>query len=285
MNYYHICTEGIKDNVLFKCSEDYVCAMNYVAITCIEQDIRLLAFCIMSNHFHFVVRTEFSKAKKFIISVKRRYSLNHWHKYGGHKLLAGRKHPIRIKEIQDTDYLKSAIAYVLRNPLSSFGELFWVYPWSSLGAYFNGMFTRNPGIILNDKSRRYITRVLHSNANIVENDLNINHSGYIPPKRYVDYKTVESIFVTPKSLLYYLNKNRDMEMEIEFTSLSKKISMGDNEVLDLLPTIITDNFGVDSISLLSLKQKIDLAKVLQTKFYSSPKQIARVLNLNPDIFQ
>ena len=115
--------------------------------------------------------------------------------------------------------------------------------------------------------------------------MNINHSGYIPPKRYVDYKTVESIFVTPKSLLYYLNKNRDMEMEIEFTSLSKKISMGDNEILDLLPTIITDNFGVDSISLLSLKQKIDLAKVLQTKFYSSPKQIARVLNLNPDIFQ
>ena len=162
MNYYHICTEGVKDNVLFKCSEDYVCAMNYVAITCIEQDIRLLAFCIMSNHFHFVVRTEFSKAKKFIISVKRRYSLNHWHKYGGHKLLAGRKHPIRIKEIQDTDYLKSAIAYVLRNPLSSFGELFWVYPWSSLGAYFNGMFTRNPGIILNDKSNEYVINLMNA---------------------------------------------------------------------------------------------------------------------------
>ena len=81
MNYYHICTKGTKDRVLFKDNDDYISAMNYVAISCIEHDITLLAFCIMSNHLHFIVWSDYTNAKKFIISIKRRCSLKHWHKY------------------------------------------------------------------------------------------------------------------------------------------------------------------------------------------------------------
>lgn len=285
MNYYHICTEGINDNVIFRDNDDYIAAMNHVAITSIEQKITLLAFCLMSNHLHFIVWSDYMMAKKFIISVKRRYSLRHWHKYKEPGIFAGSRQPICIKEITDMDYLKSAIAYVLRNPFNSFGELIWNYPWSSLNAYFNGSFTGMVETQLKGNSRRKNAKILHSTYKVTDIPISINHAGFIPQKEYINYKKVESLFVTPKSMSYFLNKDRDKEMEIELTSLSKKITTNDNAILKVLPDILMENFGVDSIDSIDLKQQYTLIGILHKRFNSSAKQIGRILRLDPDVLK
>lgn len=287
MNYYHICTEGSKENVLFREEDDYISAMNYIAITCIEHKMNLLAFCVMSNHFHFIVRSEFFAAKKFMISIKRRCSMKHWFKYGENKLLDRAQHPICIKEITDMDYLKSAIAYVLRNPFSATGELMWTYPWSSIGTYFNEMKSGSDSKPLINNSKRQNARILHSKFTIKDSLICTCAGGYIDPKKYVAYQQVESIFVTPKSLFYFLNKDKDKdkEMEIGLTSLNKKFVISDNKILNVLPSIIYNNFGVSELDVLDMKQRLSLIGKLKQMFNSSDKQIGRILQINPDMLK
>ena len=63
MNYYHICTEGSKDSIIFRDDEDYIAAMNYIAISCVERPMNLLAFSVMSNHLHFILQSDYMTAK------------------------------------------------------------------------------------------------------------------------------------------------------------------------------------------------------------------------------
>lgn len=211
--------------------------------------------------------------------------MKHWFKYGENKLLDRAQHPICIKEITDMDYLKSAIAYVLRNPFSATGELMWTYPWSSIGTYFNEMKSGSDSKPLINNSKRRNARILHSKFTIKDSLICTCAGGYIDPKKYVAYQQVESIFVTPKSLFYFLNKDKDKEMEIGLTSLNKKFVISDNKILNVLPSIIYNNFGVSELDVLNMKQRLSLIGKLKQMFNSSDKQIGRILQINPDMLK
>ena len=101
MNYYHLCTEGLGETVMFRDNEDYVTGINYLAVCQIAlnqiapnqitpnqitpKKIEIIAFCLMSNHLHIVAKGENAILKKFIISFKRRYSMWLARKYNEHK--------------------------------------------------------------------------------------------------------------------------------------------------------------------------------------------------------
>lgn len=281
MDYYHICTEGRKDNVIFKDDEDYVSAMNYIAISCVERKMNLLAFCVMSNHLHFILQSDYITAKKFIAIVKRRCSLKLGRKYAEKCIFSTKGHPNSIIKISDAEYLKSAIAYVLRNPLKHVGTFIWVYPWSSLEAYFNGkLYFKSQ---LNGNSKRKNSKILHSHFEASKTSLAINHAGYISPKEFVDFKQVESIFKTSRAMLYSLNKDKDAELEISMSS--RKPVVSDNEILTKLPSILRNNFGVTSVDMIPIEQKLSLIETLRKLFNSSPKQIARILRIRPEILE
>lgn len=82
MNIYHIYTKGMERGVIFRDDEDYVTAMNYVAIGIQSTSLKLLTFCLMSNHVHFIIHGKIDIIQKFIISFKIRVSLWIRHKYG-----------------------------------------------------------------------------------------------------------------------------------------------------------------------------------------------------------
>lgn len=141
MNYYHLCTEGLKETVMFRDNEDYVTGINYLAVCQIAlnhiapKKIEIIAFCLMSNHLHIVAKGENAILKKFIISFKRRYSMWLARKYNEHKIL--HRTAFTIKEIDSTEYLKQVIAYVLRNPIAAGINVSpFQYKWSSASCYF-----------------------------------------------------------------------------------------------------------------------------------------------------
>ena len=166
MNYYHLCTEGLSETVMFRDNEDYVTGINYLAVcqialnqtalnqtalnqtalnqTALNQialnqiapnQIEIIAFCLMPNHLHIVAKGENAILKKFIISFKRRYSMWLARKYNEHKIL--HRTAFTIKEIGSTEYLKQVIAYVLRNPIAAGINVSpFQYKWSSASCYF-----------------------------------------------------------------------------------------------------------------------------------------------------
>ena len=57
--YYHFCTNGLLKNIIFSSNEDYIYGMNAIANCKIQYiDVKILAFCLMNNHVHFILDCE-----------------------------------------------------------------------------------------------------------------------------------------------------------------------------------------------------------------------------------
>ena len=133
--YYHICTDGLSRKLLFRDRNDYIHGMNDIpaCLQLIEGEI--ICFSLMPNHVHFIVHTSAENAKRFIENYKKRLSGRLMRKYNEPHSLS--RLGTLIKAIDSEDYLKTAIAYVLRNPLAAnMVCLPNTYRWSSGYLYF-----------------------------------------------------------------------------------------------------------------------------------------------------
>lgn len=149
-SYWHICTDGLSREIIFKSEADFIIGMNGVPVYSFHFDVRIMAFCLMSNHVHFITYGSGTGCKGFIRGYRKRLScLTDMHAAS-----------VSIKLIDDTDYLMKAIGYVLRNPVGA-GEkvLPTTYRWGSGPLYFNDARTveslyGHPGRFLYHLSRR-----------------------------------------------------------------------------------------------------------------------------------
>ena len=63
-------TKGLEDRLIFRDREDFIAGMNLVAVVCFSVDVKLLAFVLMSNHVHFVVKGSRAEVDRFICLYK-----------------------------------------------------------------------------------------------------------------------------------------------------------------------------------------------------------------------
>ena len=296
MNYYHLCTEGLKETVMFRDNEDYVTGINYLAVCQIASNhiapnhiapnqiasnhiapkkIEIIAFCLMSNHLHIVAKGENAILKKFIISFKRRYSMWLARKYNEHKIL--HRTAFTIKEIGSTEYLKQVIAYVLRNPIAAGINVSpFQYKWSSASCYFRqkdiGSKKVQTGLTGNKIRRIFKTRTLiFDGINIIEGEMADLTS-------FVKFTEVEAIFKTSRALMYFMSKDNDNDIKLEMNTL-KKVSYNDSTVINAIRQICEKKFQTSQINALGIHEKCSLVKYMKKNFNSSPKQIARILSL------
>lgn len=136
--YYHIYNRGINSDILFKENENY----NYF-LQLYERHIDPIAdtyaWCLMKNHFHFLVRikeTDHSKNDKtihpsqsfsnFFNAYTRAFNI----KYKRHGPLFER--PFRRKEVTCNQYFQNLIIYIHNNPVHHLiCEHPIEFPWSS----------------------------------------------------------------------------------------------------------------------------------------------------------
>ena len=135
--YYHIYTKGLEDDIIFRCEDDFVAGMNYVPIVLYGRDLTLLAFVLMSNHFHFILYGTEDAVRDFIEIYKNQMSRYLNKKYGTCKLL--RRIRTGISLIANNEVMKEKIAYVLNNPVTAGLNCFMSgYEWGSGRCYFAG---------------------------------------------------------------------------------------------------------------------------------------------------
>ena len=70
-NYYHVSSKALEKNVMFRTREDFVAAMNDVAMCSLRFDVQILCFCLMGNHFHFILSGGYHECRKFGEEFKR----------------------------------------------------------------------------------------------------------------------------------------------------------------------------------------------------------------------
>jgi putative transposase len=136
--YYHIYNRGINSDVLFKENDNHEYFLRLYD-THIDPIAETYAWCLMKNHFHFLVRIkdvdEIDTEKKIQPSQSFSNLFNAYTKafnksYNRHGSLFER--PFRRKEINQNKYFQNVIAYIHNNPVHhNICDQPLNYPWSS----------------------------------------------------------------------------------------------------------------------------------------------------------
>ena len=272
-SYWHICTDGLAREIIFKDVRDYIFGMNGVPALSLSYDITVLAFCLMSNHVHFVVHGVEKGCRAFITAYKKRLSL----------IADVGMADICVKQIDTDDYLLRVIGYVLRNPVGAgLGVMPQFYRWSSASLYFNKDRVVD-GITVEDVGTKKMRGILRSHYRL-PSDYIVTTDGMVDPSCYVDYRAVESLFGHVGRMLYFLSRNDDMEMELTENHLSKS-SYSDEELAVSVRVICREKFGCDSPDSLSVEARYSLASILRKRYGLGPKQLARLTGTDPQLLR
>ena len=131
---YHVLNRGNARAQVFHKPEDYAAFLHAVHEASVRLPMRLLAYCVMPNHFHLVLRPfadgDLSRWMQWLLTTHVRRYLRHYD-HSGH-VWQGR---FKAFPTQDDAHLVTVVRYVERNPLRA-GLVARAedWPWSSLGS-------------------------------------------------------------------------------------------------------------------------------------------------------
>lgn len=206
-DYWHIYSDGKRADIPFLTDEDKVYARNSVAICAFQCGVTILAVTINDTHLHAVARAPEERVMRYKENLRNR--LYSYHKKGGHPERIGSGLYLACDSIPTRTKLKQKIIYVLRNCLDFFPFLPGEYPWGSGNIYF-ARSEIGRGKPLYDYSRREQILILRTNT-MLPQDWRIDGQGSITPPSFVDYRQVESIFVTVRAFIAFLFVRKEDE--------------------------------------------------------------------------
>jgi putative transposase len=134
---YHVVNRGNNRAPVFHTDGDYAAFLDALGDLKGRKPFRLFGYCLMSNHFHVLIRpleVPISRiVQSLLISHTQRY--HRCHRSSGHVWQGRFKSPV----IQDDDHLLTVLRYIEANPLrarivADAGD----YPWSSYSAHGRG---------------------------------------------------------------------------------------------------------------------------------------------------
>jgi putative transposase len=121
--YYHIYNRGINSDILFKENDNYAYFLKLYE-THIDPIGETFAWCLMKNHFHFLIRIKEIEEIKAEIKIQpsqsfsnlfNAYTKAYNKKYNRHGALFER--PFRRKWVNYDSYFRNLIVYIHNNPV------------------------------------------------------------------------------------------------------------------------------------------------------------------------
>jgi len=141
---YHLTSRGVDKRVVFLDDRDRRNFVRRLGATADDRDVSCLAYCLMSNHVHLVMRgssEELSSLMRDVLGGYARY-FNKRHGRSGH-LFSSR---FRDVHIASDAQLHAVLRYVALNPVrAGMVEHPRDWPWSSFAALASGTF--EPGAV------------------------------------------------------------------------------------------------------------------------------------------
>jgi REP element-mobilizing transposase RayT len=274
---YLLTTEHFEKCLWFRGQEDFKVAMNYVAVQAASnRRVVVLAFILMSNHVHFVLRCSYAQARRFIDEFKKHHSRYLRLKYGIREALKGNKSDIRPIE-GGGESMENVIAYVQMNPVAANICLHpSAYRWGTGRSFFQ--VSPPKAVRLGTLSINAARRLLHSKQSL-PSDWLVGEDGYILPESYVPVKLVESIFKTPRRMNYYLQNSSKAKRRRELQE-NELPSFRDQVLYAAIPDLCRSLFGKNDASDLEYGQRQELVRQIRRRFSADIHQIVRVTSFS-----
>ena len=275
---YLLTTGNLEDGLWFREEEDFKVAMNYVAIqAALHPEVVVLAFILMSNHVHFVLRGRREDVAKFISEFKHRYSIYYRRKYGVKEFLRGNGLDTRMVSAED-EAVERAIAYVQMNCVAAnICSHPSQYPWGTGNTFFNP--SEPAGKRLGEYSARALARLMRSDCEKLPGEWHLSDDGYIHPREYVAVKGVEALFRTPKRMNYFLQNSSKARKRLETTE-EHLPAFRDQTILASIQDLCRSLFLKDSFRELLEDERVEFVRQIRFRFSADANQIARVCGLS-----
>ena len=277
--FYHLSTKPLEDGLIFECDEERRIAFNLMAVTAKEFHIDILAFALMSNHFHFIIRGELVDGLAFFHRLKKRLS-NYFARRGRPGILNAVNVDPDTPAISSLTQFRNEIAYVIRNPYVARTDVNpFAYPWCSGFLYFNPLLGSLSSKSVNElsyKEKRSMTRMTNP---ILDSQFRVRE-GMIASESFVNYKLVEQLFPSARKFTWWVLKNVEAQVETS-VRMGEKPNLNDDELFVTAQQLSRSEYGRDSVKELSLLQRKELGILLKNKWGASNGQVARIAQLDP----
>jgi putative transposase len=127
---HHITQRGVRSMSIFQTDEEHRSYLNYLGEETTRFEVEILAWCLMTNHVHFIAvpKKEDSLARAFGEAHRRYTRMKNFQEGVRGYLFQGRFGSC----VLDETHLLAATSYVELNPVrAGIVKKAWVYPWSS----------------------------------------------------------------------------------------------------------------------------------------------------------
>ena len=249
--------------------------MNYLAISVREQNCVLLAFALMSNHFHFILEGESPSLLKFfdrLKSLMKNYYRHHGRVVDLSGMIPG------FTRINNIRQFHNELAYVIRNPFVVQQDVnVLADPWSSGYLYFNPLLEK-AGKAGNELTVREIRQITQSRQ-IKDIDSGLYFkNGMVQAWSFTDYQKTMSFYDNARQFVNSVLKNVESQVELS-VSYGEIPQLTDSELFPLMYRLCREMLKADGPASLDEKGKKRLAVLLKNKYYASNGQIARVAKI------
>ncbi len=134
--WYHVMNRGRRREDIFLGRADFELFLNNLEYAAALFNVRVSAWCLMSNHYHLLVNTPEANLSRFMRHIDGVYTqrFNRSHRVDG-QLFRGR-YKSKIIDPASDRYMMAVVAYILLNPQKAGLEKeLGLYPWSSWKVY------------------------------------------------------------------------------------------------------------------------------------------------------
>jgi REP element-mobilizing transposase RayT len=116
--YYHIYNRGANRGLIFRSQDNYDFLLRRIREYSIKTQATIVAYCLMPNHYHFLIRQDSEKpVSEFIQALFNSYTKAFNKMYGRTGTLF--EGPYKANAVEKYEYLLYLCRYIHRNPLDA----------------------------------------------------------------------------------------------------------------------------------------------------------------------
>ena len=271
---FHLYSSPVESQVIIANPFSRDLSITYMGVAANESGVVVLAYAVMSNHFHFILRGSREKCQQFF--VRFRYLLD-LYLSRSEKITHFKTAVSGLTEITGLKQFRNEVAYVLRNPYVARTDINPILcEWTSAFLYFNPRLDIG-GKAFGELTVREKRALFKATSLVVPDDWRII-DGHINPASFVDYRLVESMFVHARQYVNTLLKNVEAQVEIAISHNEAPV-IPDEELLPKVLRLCHDLFHQESPRFLQDYQKKQLAREVRNRYHASVSQLARHVGL------
>lgn len=280
--FWHFCTPGTSQQILFTNQEEYQVGMCLVALCAhMFPQTRIVTFELMSNHVHFILWGQESNCIHFFDTLKQLFKDYFKRNRPEISLDSFNASPIAIP---DLDAIKTQIVYTNRNNyVVDPSQTPFSYPYGANGFYFSPVAKSFHDCLFSDLTVRQKRRMFHRHDVRLPDDYKVIDN-YISPESFCWISSGEKLFRDARQYFNKLAKGVESYKEIA-ELLGDTVFYTDDELISVIYGICAKQHNGQKPTLLGRKEKMDLARILHFDYNADNAKISRLINLPKGVIQ